>query len=114
MVMVVQSFIELYGREPTPSEIGKMMEIKARIDKKRNTLMGPNKYNPDMKSPPKPPKDAPKRKPRLTQLSLENKKINRMVKLEMGIDKIAYVLVVKMSEVEFQINKHKMPRDDVK
>ena len=36
MVMVVQSFIELYGREPTPREIGKMMEIKARIDKKRN------------------------------------------------------------------------------
>ena len=102
MVMVVQSFIELYGREPTPREIGKMMEIKARIDKKRNALMGPNKYNPDMKSPPKPPKDAPKRKPRLTQLSLENKKINRMVKLEMGIDKIAYVLGVKCQRLSFK------------
>ena len=113
MVMVVDSFIALYGREPTPTEIGKMMEIKANIDKQRNKLMGPNKYNPEMKSP-KRTVGRPKRQPRLTRLSMECKKINRMVKLGMGIDKIAYVLGIKMSEVECQINKHKMPRNDTK
>lgn len=117
MVMVVQSFINLYGREPTPEEIGKMMELKARIDSQRNSLMAPNKYNPEMKSPAQKSAqqcEPKKRKPRPPQPSVQGKQINRMIKCGISIDKISYILDLQMSEVEYQIKRHNLPRQDIK
>ena len=115
MVMVVQSFIDLYGKEPSPDEIRKLMELEAKYAKKRNKLMSPNKYNPEMKSPAKPEPIVNKtKKPKLTRLSYQGKQINRLLKMGITLDKISYILDEPMSLIEYQINKHNMPREDVK
>lgn len=115
MGAIVQSFIDLYGREPSPYEIGRLMEIEARIAKKRNKLMSPNKYNPEMKSAAMPePIVNKKKKQKLTRLSYQGKQINRLLKMGITLDKISYILDEPMSLIEYQINKHNMPREDVK
>ena len=118
MVQVITSFKDLYGREPTATELTRMMEIKARLDKKHNRLMAPNKYNPTMADPAKLGRlggkargNAKQRK--VTKPSKTGRIINRMLKSNMPLDKIAYILGEKPSFVEHQITRYRLPQEEV-
>ena len=116
MVQVITSFKDLYGREPTPTELTRMMEIKARIDKKHNRLMAPNKYNPTMADPAKLGRLGGKSKSKehkITKPSKMGRMINRMLKSNMPLDKIAYILGEKPSIVEHQIKRYRLPQEEV-
>ena len=116
MVQVITSFKDLYGREPTATELTRMMEIKARIDKKHNRLMAPNKYNPTMADPAKLGRLGGKSKGKehkITKPSKMGRMINRMLKSNMPLDKIAYILGEKPSIVEHQITRYRLPQEEV-
>ena len=116
MVQVITSFKDLYGREPTATELTRMMEIKARLDKKHNRLMAPNKYNPTMIDPAKLGRLGGKAKGKqrkTTKPSKMGRIINRMLKSNMPIDKIAYILGEKPSFIEHQITRYRLPQEEV-
>lgn len=112
MVQVVDSFIQLYGRAPTESEISKMMKIKAGIEKKANkTLTVANQT----------PKEAKERgqlggRPksgRTIKLTEKAKIINRMIKKGMTLREMAELLGVSHPSIHDIKTRYGLPRDDV-
>lgn len=113
MVNITDTFTKLYGRPPTPSEVQKMMQMKAEQDAFRNEAIKPKvnmiektqvgKENAIRYSKPKPIKENLQVAPKIIQ-------INKLIWYKLTNEQIADVLLSPVENIEMLIKKFKLPR----
>ena len=113
MVNITDTFTKLYGRRPTPSEVQKMMRMKAEQDAFRNEAIKPKvnmiektqvgKENAIRYSNPKPIKENLQVAPKIIQ-------INKLIWYKLTNEQIADVLLSPVENIEMLIKKFKLPR----
>jgi len=113
MVNITDTFTKLYGRKPTPSEIQKMMQMKAKEDAFRNEAIKPKidmiektqvgKENAIRYNEPKAIKETFKVAPKIIQ-------INKLIWYKLTNEQIADVLLSPVENIEMLIKKFKLPR----
>jgi hypothetical protein len=113
MVNITDTFTKLYGRKPTPSEVQKMMQMKAKQDAHRNEAIKPKidmiektqvgKENAIRYSKPKPIKETLQVAPKIIQ-------INKLIWYKLTNEQIADVLLSPVENIEMLIKKFKLPR----
>jgi len=113
MVNITDTFTKLYGRPPTPSEVQKMMQMKAEQDAFRNEAIKPKvnmiektqvgKENAIRYNKPKPIKETLQVAPKIIQ-------INKLIWYKLTNEQIADVLLSPVENIEMLIKKFKLPR----
>lgn len=128
MVNIVDAFRKLENRDPTQSEVIKMMQMKAEQDARKNGLIKPkqniaelsskyrNQHGSKLKREPKSPQqindDRKYKWPyRASQKAMQ---INRMLNDGVTIEKIAYYLDVRENVVSGEITRWDLPQKQTK
>jgi DNA-binding NtrC family response regulator len=102
MVNVTDTFTKMYGRPPTPTEVGAMMKLQADrklMDKLRQPAPEPVK------------KPAPKRAG--VKCSKSAWATNCLMKDGYTKEQIAHTLCISMKQLEYNVNRYGLPRDNL-
>ena len=102
MVNVTDTFTRLYGRPPTPKEVVAMMKLQADrklMDKLRQPVPEPVK------------KPAPRRAG--IKCSKSAWATNCLMKDGYTKDQIAHILCITMKQLEYNVNRYGLPRDNL-
>jgi len=100
MVNVTDTFTKLYGRPPTPREVGAMMKLQANPERVRKLLQ------------PEPIK-KPTPKPTGKKVNIRAWAINCLMQDGYTKEQIAQILCITIEQIDYNIDRQSLPRDDL-
>jgi hypothetical protein len=109
MVNITDTFTRLYGRPPTPTEIGAMMKLKL----KQEVLQNPRLRERIIIEP---EEETPKVEKVKREGITCNKRAwatNYLIKDGYTKEQIAHILCITMEQLEYNANRYNLPRDDL-
>ena len=100
MVNVTDTFTKLYGRPPTPTEVGAMMKLQANPERVRKLLQ---------------PEPVKKPAPKSTgkKVNIRAWAINCLMQDGYTKEQISHILCITIAQIEYNIERQSLPRDDL-
>lgn len=102
MVNITDTFTKMYGRPPTPRELGTLMKMHANPDYVRELLQRETE-----------PAKKPAPKPEGVQCNIRAWATNCLMQDGYTIEQVAHILCVTVEQIEYNIKRHKLPRNDL-
>lgn len=116
MVNVIDAFTRLYKRPPTEEEIGAMIKMKADMDALQNRKLRPTVNVMEVsKTSRERSKIAAAKRPLKDKIliNLRGWTINCLLHEGLSKEAIAEAMCITVGNVEYNINRYKLPRKDV-
>ena len=117
MVNICDTFTRMYGRAPTEAEIASMMKMKADIDAFKNKSITPREGDlVHSKKAQERAKISAARRNKNGSVAVPQRTctINKLIMFGLSTDQIADALFMKFEAVESDIEKYKLPRQNIR
>jgi len=116
MVNIVDAFTRLYQRPPTETELGKMLRLQADKDAAKNPKLRPA-FNAMITSKTSQEREqiAAAKRPLKDKINVNIRgwMINCLIHEGYDKKKIAHILALEMDQIDYNIKRYNLPRDDV-
>mgnify|MGYP005986926623 CR=1 FL=1 len=109
MVNITDTFTRLYGRPPTPTEIGAMMKLKLKQEALQNPRLRERVIMEQEEETPK----VPEVKHEGKKVNIRAWAINCLMQDGYTKDQIAHVLCITIEQIDYNIERQSLPRDDL-
>jgi len=109
MVNITDTFTRLYGRPPTPTEVGAMMKLKL----KQEALQNPRLRERVIIEPEEETPKVPEVKSEGKKCNIRAWAINCLMQEGFSKKKIAEVLCITIEQIDYNIDRQSLPRDDL-
>ena len=117
MVNICDTFTRMYGRAPTEAEIASMMKMKADIDAFKNKAITPREGDlVHSKKAQERAKISAARRNKNSSVAVPQRTctINKLIMFGLSTGQIADALFMKFEAVESDIEKYKLPRQNLR
>ena len=116
MVNICDTFTRMYGRAPSEAEIASMMKMKSEIDAYKNKAITPREGDlvHSKKAQERAKISAAKRKTGSVAVPQRTCTINKLIMFGLSTGQIADALFMKFEAVESDIEKYKLPRQNLR
>ena len=116
MVNICDTFTRMYGRAPTEAEIASMMKMKCEIDAYKNRAITPREGDlvHSKKAQERAKISAAKRNNGSVAVPQRTCTINKLIMFGLSTGQIADALFMKFEAVESDIEKYKLPRQNLR